>query len=250
MSISRFVIPFARKLILAAPLAALPISAASVPVLSANCAFNASAYPSDPPSCTTSVSEGHVSQSLQYFSNGFTMSLFANGTAWTSNGQGGAFSLDAEDTLHVNIAGPSRDIVVVRDGSQTETLETNSGTVGQALYGLSHFTVISKAPDGGDAISFNYSYAAPTVIGTVSLDNLLNESFGLSMQLTGMVTDGALFASMSSSETLHFYEADGVTPVALISDTPEPASVFLLLGGAGVCFLASRRKRSQAVRCN
>ena len=191
-----------------------------------------------------------MTQSLQYLSNGFTLSLFANGTAWTSGSQGGGFSLDAEVPVNLAIGGPNRSIVVYRDASQNETLQTNAGTSGQALYAFNHFTVISRAPDGGDSMSLDYNYTAPTSIGTWSLSDLLSRDFGMSMQMTGMVTDGALFASMSASQTFRFYEADGITPVSLISATPEPASVALSLGGMAICYLAFRRRRSEAVRCS
>jgi hypothetical protein len=239
----------ARTLTLAAPFAAaaIPLSAAPVEILSAVCGLDTTGgLPSDPSNCAGSASEGHVTKYTQYFSNGFTMSMFANGTAWTSGNQGGAFTLDAEVPVSVKIDGPSRNLVVYRDVSQSETLETNPGTIGQIFYGFNHFTVISRSPDGGDPISFDFNYTAPTSLETWTSDAVSSHSFGLSMQMTGSITAGALFGSMSESETFRFYEADGVTPVSLLAQTPEPASLFLLLGGIPACYLISRRRRSTA----
>ena len=238
----------ARTLSLAAPLAisAIPLFAAPVEILSANCgADNRAALPSDPSNCMASTSEGHVAKDVQYFSNGFTLSLFANGTSWTSGGQGGAFTLDAEVPVSVRIDGPSRNLVVYRDASQSETLDTSPGTIGQVFYGFNHFTVISRRPDGSDPVSFDLTYTTPTSIETWASDAVSSHNFGLSMQLTSSITVGDLFGSISESETFRFYEADGVTPVnLLVAQTPEPASLLLLLGGMPACYLVARRRRS------
>lgn len=254
MTISRKLWSLARTLSLVTPLAvaAVSVSAAPVDILSASCAANSSAaLPADPSNCTSATSEGHVTEYLQYFSNGFTLSLFANGTAWTSGSQGGAFTLDAEVPVTVNIGGPSRNLVVYGDTSQSETLNSSSDAVGQILYGFNHSTVISQTLEGSDPITFNNPSSNPTSMETWTSDAVSSHNFGLSMQLSSSLTAGSLFGSISESETFRFYEADGVTPVnLLVAETPEPASWLLLLGGLPACCLIAHRRRSSKLAHN
>ena len=237
----------AKALSLAVPLAALtiPLSAAPIEILSAACgALDGVASPSDSSSCSNSTSQGNVTKSLTYFSNGFTLSLSADGSAWTSAGQGGAFTLDAEVPVSVAIAGSSRSLAVFRDVSQSETLDAPAGAIGQVFYGFQHFTVISRRPNGTDPITFDFAFTTPTSMQTWTSDDVSNYNFGLSMQLTGVVTAGGLSGSISESETFRFFEADGVTPVnLLVAEAPEPASLLLPLGSVPVCCFVSRRRR-------
>ncbi len=248
MPISRKLSFLARTLTLAAPLAiaAVPLSAAPIDILSAACvAPNVAGSPSDPSNCTSLTSEGHVTEYLQYFSNGFTLSLFANGTSWTSASQGGVFALDAVVPINFSIDGPSRDLVVYREGSSSETLNADAGTVGRIAYGFNNFTVISRNLDGGDPVTFDFENTAPTSTETWTSDSVASQNFGLSMGVNSTITAGSLFGSISESEAFLFYEADGVTPVnLLVSQTPEPSSLLLLLGGVPACYLVARRRRS------
>jgi hypothetical protein len=244
MPITRKLSSFLKILSLAAPLTlATGVHAAT---LSANCAANyAIGSPSASPNCMSATSEGHVSTYLQYFNNGFTVSLFANGTSWPSASQAGSFSLNAELPVNIHIAGPSRELVVYKDVDQTETLRTSAGTTGEVLYGFSHFAVITRHPDGGGPLCFDFEYSPETRVLNWNSADLSNFNLGLSMQLSGSITSGNLFASMSSSSMYRFYEADGVTPVELlVSQTPEPASIWLLLGSLPACLFAIRRRKA------
>lgn len=248
MPISRKLSSLARTISLAAPLAiaAVPLSAAPVDILSASCvASNTAGLPSDPSNCTSLTSEGHVTEYLQYFSNGFTLSLYANGTAWTSASQDGAFTLDAVVPINLSIDGPTRDLVVHRDSGSSETLSASAGVIGQIAYSFNNVTVLTRTLDGGDPVVFDFENTAPTSTETWTSDSVAGHDFGLSLGLNSSITASSLFGSISESETFHFYEADGVTPVNLVpAQTPEPASLWLLLGSIPVCYLVARKRRS------
>jgi hypothetical protein len=65
------------------------------------------------------------------------------------------------------------------------------------------------------------------------------------MQVSGAITAGDLFASMAEEETFRFYEADGVTPVNMLtSTTPETSSFLLLLSAIPFGLLVARWRRS------
>lgn len=249
MQISRKLSSFARTLSLAAPLAlaAVPLSAAPVDILSAACAGpSVPGSPSDPSTCTSSTSQGNVTEYLQYFSNGFTLSLYANGTAWTSASQGGTFTLDAVVPVNFSIAGPSRDVVVDTSSSTSETLSANAGDIAQLAYSFNNSTALTQNLNGsGDPVVFDYENATPITAETLTSDSVAAQNFGLSMGLNGSITTGSLFGSISETETFQFYEADGVTPVDLVfAQTPEPSSLWLLLGGIPLCYIVVRRRRS------
>lgn len=246
MPIPRRLCSLARNLSLLAPLAiaALPVSATPVTALSAGCDGSASA--ASPANCTSSTSEAHASEYLQYFYNGFTLSLFANGTNWTSYTQNGAFTLDDEAPVTLSIAGPSRTLVVYGNSGQTATLNAVAGTVGEVVYDFTNFSSISRYPDGGDPVTLDINSTSPTSVETWTTDEVASHDFGLSMQLSSLITEGSLFGSMSESESFQFFEADGVTPVqVLVSQTPEPGSLLLLaLGAVPVCYLVARKRRT------
>ncbi len=197
----------------------------------------------------SSTSEGHAAEFVQNFSNGFTLGVYLNGVSWTSGNQGGQFALDGEVPLTLTIDGPSRNLVVLHDGVTSEVLSASAGTVGQVLYGFNDFTVISRSPNGGDAVSFDYESTGPTSTELWTTDEAMSHNFGVSMQVRSSITAGDLFSSMQESETYRFYEADGVTPVDVrISETPEPGSFILLLGAIPLGLLAAWRRRSVGVQ--
>jgi hypothetical protein len=239
----------ARILILAGPLAiaAVPLSATPVSILSAACVGpSVAGSPADPSSCKSLTSQGNVSESMQYFSNGFTLSVIETGTASTSANQGGTFALDAVVPVNFSVSGSSRGLVVNTSSSTSETLDADAGTVGQIRYGFNNFTVISRNFAGGDPVSFDFENSSPATTESWTSDEIVGHNFGLSLGVVSSITSGSLSGSMSESETFLFYEADGVTPVDLVfAQAPEPASLWLLLVAIPICYLVSRMNRQR-----
>ena len=225
--------------------ASLTLSAAPIDdLLLATCSAENLTH-AHPSSCVSATSEGHATDFVQSFSNGFMVGAYVNGVTWTSGTEGGTFSLYAEVPISVRIDGPSRNIVVYSDSTQHQVLATSPGTIGNVSYKLGPSTIISRHPDGGDPVSFEFEYTAPTNMEVWTTDELLSRQFGASMGLFASITTGDLFASMDLDNTYRFYEADGVTPVSVtISQTPEPGSLLLLLSAVPFVLLKARRRRS------
>jgi hypothetical protein len=234
-----------RKVSLAAPLALAALPLCAGPITQETLVAGCGNGPGTTASCVSATSDGNVHKYYQAFNNGFTLGLYVNGTAWTSGGQGGTFSLNAEVPIKVKIDGPDRDLVVKSAGLQKETLATSAGTVGSVLYGFSHFAVISRYPDGGDPLSFDFGETNPGTTTSWTLDDLLSHNFGVSMQLHSAISQGDLLGTMAFEETYSFFEADGVTPVnVLVSTTPEPGSLLLLLGAVPLGLFVARKRRA------
>jgi hypothetical protein len=64
-----------------------------------------------------------------------------------------------------------------------------------------------------------------------------------SLALNAEISSGGLSAFFDATDTVRIFEADGVTPVTLITATPEPASALLILPALlGLYGIMSKRK--------
>jgi hypothetical protein len=250
MSIKSSLSFLTRALAVVAPLAALvsPIRAAPVANLGAVCspASITIGETGFPQSCTSATAQATVTPTINFFGNGFTISIDEQGFATSVNGKSAGFAMFADVPVNVTIAGPGRPVVIVTSFSeQVENLGYPAGTIGEIDFGFGHRTVITRRPDGGAEQDLSYRYVAdPRIMNAISGPDF-SSTYGLgwSVELNAMITSGSVAAYVGTTNTVQIFEADGVTPVSLVA-APEPSSALLILPVLLVCYLGFNKRRS------
>ncbi len=124
-----------------------------------------------PASCSSVTAQATVTPTINFFGNGFTITIDEQGFANSVNGQTAGFALFADIPVQVDIAGPSRPVVMVKSySSQIENVGYPVGTVGEVRFGLSHRSVITKRPDGTDEQNFRIPISPIRGHSTPSVD--------------------------------------------------------------------------------
>jgi hypothetical protein len=241
-----------RTLTIAAPLALFVAAAGAAPVesLSAVCSPG-SGQSAGAQSCSSVSAQATVTPNINFFGNGFTISLDEQGFATSMNGMPAGFTMSANVPVGFTIAGPDRAVVIKTVFSeQIENLSYSDGAVGEIDYGSNQFGANSKILDGGvGAQNLSFTYLGdPTTVSAMSGDDFAS-TYGLdyATQLNASISSGSIAAFLDLTDTVQIFEADGVTPVSLVASTPEPSSALLIIPGLLAFYLVHKKRQSRSV---